>query len=459
MSEKPAISYIRFSKPSQATENAIASHRFRCVKAAETLGVNLPEEYIFLERMSGRRNDRPIFEHVCQMIRDQTVSVLIVRQDRQSRDCEMFLKLSKLFESTGVQLFELTKQRLINFSDPDDWADYMKAGINAERESRVNSARQKVQKEWAKHEGKVLGACPKGYRKSKETGGYEPDPGQWEVSLRMVEIFFECNYRTMAAIRQIDHELGIRWTHQGYREWLCSNVLRGELPYDSPSPVRHQALLTEAQAHQLDLIFKERCQPMRRQTQRTYPLSGLMRCGHCGEPLYVQLSTCTKSLRKYLLVSCKRSRNGYGCEAPNTGKKTKVKRSLPYSLVNGAVLNALQERSEAVIRRGLIEYDKVVDTPEIVELKAQIRSLEKLDDPDIAPALQKKNDRLMGLIAEQQKLGQNYLIRVEKLIQYGKDPNFWLLATEQELIVLYLEFVESVTCWIPDKKIVVKLRV
>jgi plasmid maintenance system antidote protein VapI len=127
--------------------------------------------------------------------------------------------------------------------------------------------------------------------------------------------------------------------------------------------------------------------------------------------------------------------------------------------VNGAVLNALQERSEAVIRRGLIEYDKVVDTPEIVELKAQIRSLEKLEDPDIAPALQKKNDRLMGLIAEQQKLGQNYLIRIEKLIQYGKDPNFWLLATEQELIVLYLEFVESVTCWIPDKRIEIKLRV
>lgn len=452
----PIAAYIRLSKQEQASPDSIAALKFQVREAARELGEELADEWILEDIMSGGRNDRPNFQKLVRLIEEQSIRIVIVRLDRLSRKAGTFLDLSRLFERSGVRLFDVLKRGFIDFSNPGEWGAYQRSGIDAEQESRVNSRRIRDRKKFMRHQGKVQGGkMPFGYRRSSE-GKYEIREDQRAIALQMVEIFLECGSSVVAA-REIYDRLGILWTYQGLAGWLQKPVLRGHTPYlydNHNSKQRkytellwntHEALISEDVGAQIDrAIEANRRIRGRNKSNRVFPLSGLLYCDRCGAIAHI----CT--WRTYANIYCSAHRKGTGCggkiDGETKGKMGKV--GTPYNVANDAVLEALRQRGEYLIEFGISTLTTSKETPEIAALKEQISKYEALAeaDPDLQPVLVKKRNDLQLLLKDEGDRGDNVQQLKEMLIQFSKIPDFWKDAGDEELAVLYWELVDRVCC-------------
>lgn len=452
----PIAAYIRLSKQEQASPDSIAALKFQVREAARELGEELADEWILEDIMSGGRNDRPNFQKLVQLIENQSIRIVIVRLDRLSRKAGTFLDLSKLFEKSGVRLFDVLKRGFIDFSNPGEWGAYQRSGIDAEQESRVNSRRIRDRKKFMRHQGKVQGGkMPFGYKRSSE-GKYEIREDQRAIALQMVEIFLECG-SSVAAAREIYDRLGILWTYQGLAGWLQKPVLRGHTPYlydNHNSKQRkytellwntHEALISEDVGAQIDrAIEANRRIRGRNKSNRVFPLSGLLYCDRCGATAHI----CT--WRTYANIYCSAHRKGTGCggriDGETKGKMGKV--GTPYQVADDVVLETLRKRGEDLIRLGFTNPETPKELPEVIALREQILKYEALAkvDPDLLPVLVKKRNDLQSLIRDEGDRGDNQRQLQEKLIRYAQIPGFWQKITQEEFTVVYWEFVDRVYC-------------
>lgn len=418
---------------------------------------------IFLDEMSGRRKDRPQFQKLIHLIENREVEIVVVRQDRLSRDSDMFQTLSKLFERTGVQLYETIRGRFINFKNPDEWAEFQRSGINAEHEARVVSLRAKERKEFMRFEGKVQGGrMPFGYRRSAE-GFYEPVPEEWDKARRMIEIFLECE-STVVAARQIGAELGIQYAYNGLHKWLQNYVLRGHTPYfdktrdeggcRKPSDVRwntHSALITPEMAERIDRVLAQN-KRFRGRTKnfKPKPLSGLLYCDRCGSIAHINGK----------MIYCNSYRRGYGClgtERPGRGGN-QIAIGTRYADAEKAVIEALMQRSEEVAIAGTTVYEQPeTESAEVLTLRQQIQQYEALNDPDLMPVLEKKRSALQQLLSTNEKSSNTLQHSREKLAGYAQIPDFWQMLTSVEREVVYREFVDKVCCAGLSVKVLLKI--
>ena len=77
------------------------------------------------------------------------------------------------------------------------------------------------------------------------------------------------------------------------------------------------------------------------------------------------------------------------------------------------------------------------EPPEAAALRDQIDRLQKLNDPDLEEAIQTKQQKLKNLLATSSPTDRE---RVAALAQ----PEAWEMATEEELRMIYLEFVSRI---------------
>ena len=463
--------YLRFSKQEQATPGAIDSHIYQANKAIKNIGLDPSEAIKYEDRMSGGRFDRPQFQQLLRDIESGKIDIVVVRQDRFSRKSGVFLELSEIIERTKIQLYDTIRQRFIDFNNPDDWSDYQRGGIEAERESRVNSLRIKHRKEYMRVEGKVQGGnAPFGYRRTA-SGHYELSEYA-PKAIRMAEIFVESR-SCVDSVRRIYEELDLEWSNPGFLEWLENVTLRGHTPYyagrdrygkkrKEPSEIRwntHPPLLTGQLLKDVDFTLqrnRDRRGAYREVTRRTYALSGLLRCGRCcGTGIIRHITSKKYPTNDYTYIFCSESQKGFGCGG-KVGKRRGLNTS--YEVAEAKVIEALCDRAAEIIAHGTRTIQEA-EPPEILILKQQISQYQEMVklDPDLSLVLDKKQSQLKALQQQSIERSGTLYYAQERLIEQAKDPLFWELATPEERQVLFYEFVERVNC--DGKKIEVKLRV
>ena len=80
----------------------------------------LDVKYIFEEKESGRKDDRPEFKRLCELTRDDIQIVVVWEISRLSRKAYMILKVAEDFAQKGISIYAL-KERLMTLEDDGSW--------------------------------------------------------------------------------------------------------------------------------------------------------------------------------------------------------------------------------------------------------------------------------------------------------------------------------------------------
>lgn len=440
------IGYYRSSKKDrERNPDAHNSHIFRLKKAFREAG--LPEDtLIIFDEMTGFRDDRPNFQRLVKLIENREVDIVVLRQDRLSRRSGMFSQLSDLFEKTGVRLYETTRSRFIDFSNPDDWADFQQVGVQSERERRVISQRQKYRREYMRSQGKVQGGrMPYGLRRSTE-GFYEWHPEQAPHIPRIVDIFVDtrsCSTTT----KLVFDELGIKFGYNGIRELLANPALRGHTVYQSgdepPRYNSHPALIGVDDASQIDEILAQnrRCRG-RAKKSSPKPLSGLLFCDRCGEIMH--------DMHGYLY--CKAYRRGYGCDRSSAHQfPGKVKRedavSTLYVDAERAAIEAITERIKDLIGNSPEPSQDRKEDEQVIELRSQINKSKALKIPQLEDAIARMERELQSLLTSEGDSDDVEQKRQKWIDRYQCNPDlFDSNASFLEGRILFKEWIIKILC-------------
>lgn len=116
-------------------------------------------ERIYLERMSGRKRDRPELSLMMEDLlasEDETRQVVCVSLDRLGRSTKNILELVDTFKANGIQLISLKEGSLIDETPQSQFFLTIMAAF-AELEAEMTRARVAEGLEAAKRRGKKLG--------------------------------------------------------------------------------------------------------------------------------------------------------------------------------------------------------------------------------------------------------------------------------------------------------------
>lgn len=466
--DKPVAGYYRLSKQEQLKPGTEDSHKFQIERQMQSVGEKFDLNHIYSDIMTGRKNDRPQFQQLLAAVKAKRYKAVFIRLDRMGRNAEFFHEIERAFKRSGTKLYDLGKWRYINFSDPRDWGEYHRAGIQAQEESLTIGYRLKLQKEFTRNQGKVLGGkIPIGYRRSSE-GYYEINPDTVETARRMIQIYFESNGSSVAAARQIREELGVEISYQGLMQWLRSPVLRGHTAYydrptggegeKSPSSKRtpatilwntHEALLDIETAERIDFLLESvKRQRGRRSSNRVYALSGLLFCDRCGSTATI---TSYAKRNEKPKIYCSGYRQGSGCGGKIEPNKRRQGFGTDYLMTELAVIEELRLKAIALAEIGFQHSVEKEETEETKKLRQEIYELKMKNDPDYLPVLQVKEARLMALLSEGTKEEDHLDHLRQKLITIAQAAGdnwleFCVRMHPLELSELFKEFVSSVKC-------------
>lgn len=486
--DRPSAEYYRLSKQEQANPNSEASHRFQIQRAIEMAGAVFEEAHIYRDIMSGRRTDREDFQRLLEAVRLRRYAAVFVRLDRLSRDAELFHEIERIFSGSRTRLFNISKLRFIDFNDPNDWGDFHREGVKAEEESRIISYRIKLQKEFSRSQNKIQGGrLPLGYLRDRETGRYVIAEDERVKLLRAIDIFFECSCSSVVAVREIEDELGLKYSYQGFVGLLRSPVLREHTPYwgrdtngmgetrngSAREPERvvfntHPAIVSPALAERIDRALEENTKRRgKNRNSQIYALSELLYCDRCDSSCVITSWSGRDKLQR-AKIYCAGHRKNSGCggkiDSFRKGERTKPI-GTDYQFALDTVIEALCQRSTQLATVAARDFElesnssEFIETPEIKQLRQQISQHEKLaqDDLDMLPILQKKRTLLeKALMAIDFGDTESEKLRSE-LIEFAQEPEFWQQLTPPELKEVLQRFVESIRC--DGRSIVVKLRV
>lgn len=427
------------------------------------MGCENPE--VFTDIQSGRNDDRPDFEKLIGKIQRREVDlVIIARIDRITRNLEMNARLVKLFESTGVKLYEGLLGRVLNFEA--DWEYFVTSGVRAEGESRTLSIRIRAGKKFLRHLGRVQGGkVPLGYQRSEE-GKYEPDLERWEIAQQMIAVFLRCR-SPVAASREIHRSLGVSMHYNSLLRWLQNDVLRGHTPYlldkkrvngkRLPKEIRyntHPALLPPPLAKEVDEMLAEvRQQRGVNVNHRVYPLSGLMWCELCGGNCTISVMPSGKNNERWL-VYCGNYRKGIKgtiCGdrlSPNGKPAPKGKVGFSYGKIEEAVIDALCQRS-IELATSTVEDLKVLPTitppsVEVLEVERHIAQIEQLIQAmgDESGLLRQKIAEIKSKIPTPENQGEDSEESKQLLITVGSDRLYWEQLTSLDRKLIFKRFVK-----------------
>lgn len=425
------------------------------------------ERLHFQDIQSGRRDDRPDYQKLIQVIAEGRIDVLIVtRIDRIARDAETNAKIQKLLERNGVQLYEILLGRFLDWNNPHDWSYFIEAGVKAEGESRMLSARIKQTFEYHRAQGRFGGGqvgFP--YRRSKE-GFIEPDPEAWEIAVKLILIYLEENGARMRTIIRLREELKYEKTQNWLTRWLNSPLIRGHSPVNSRNKNgawkditdydvvenTHVSLFSDPRLvgaeEQLAAILKanKRIKGAARSMQQ-YPLSGLLFCGRCGASCHIKKAVDKKRGYSYTYVVCSdRNFRGKNCGGDYGFHTSNRMVNTHYSEAEEAVIKAISARAKDLLALSKQEViDQPKDTPQITALRNQIKNLEALKDNDLNDVIAKKTTQLNRLLLENSgnKIPNE---KQELLLLQLANPNGWMLLSQSELTQTYRTLIKQILC-------------
>jgi hypothetical protein len=278
-------------------------------------------------------------------------------------------------------------------------------------------------------------------------------------------------------LNQIGKKYGVektqRWCDyprdvKSFRIWLTGQTIRGNLEYfthrklnqDKNYPTQivyntHETLLTDSEIKHIDTILAQS------RTYRTRKIKhlwvGKLFCS-CGSPMIVSVSKTTSKLKGKTMYNYLVCKSAY----PNTpqiklkianGELPKCNARTSYGLtvekLDQMCIEGLTQRADELAVKVLPQSETTIP-PEVIELRGQIKLYSRLvlDDADLQPILDKKRQRLNLLEATTAATSGNMVHEQlrQKLVEYGRDKQFWELATPSEKRLLYAEFIRQIVC-------------
>lgn len=457
MYSKPVARYGRVSTEEQARDTeALERQLFQLATCASQWGP-LNDDWLLVDIQSGRRDDRPEFQKLVKAIEQRKIErVILTRIDRITRDLETNARLAKLFQKTGVRIYEMMLGRDLDFANPNDWEYFVRSGVEAERESRMLSIRTKAGIEYLKHRNRIVGGkVTWGYRRSPNNTP-EIDPELFDLARTVVEVFLrERSPVTLSRIMSKDY--GITKTYQAWRRWLQSPMPRGHIGYGqnragadgamwSYRDIRwntHDAIISPSEAKEIDSILDDNRRIWGANRQRDIkPLSGLFECAICGGTGQITGQNDRYKSGPFVYCSNRRRSLGIGCGALPLDRKRK---GLKYQDAEEAVIAALCDRASDIIHAVGIELEDQPEPEEDLKLRSQIEQIQRLikEVGDSSGLLRQKIAELEGQ-ATTAKPPSTLEEDRKALGDHGGDPTGWRRLEPENKRGMFKRFVDRI---------------
>ena len=359
----------------------------------------------------------------------EVVATALTRLGRDAAESDAFVRLC---DQQGVRCRSLA-EGLLTMETPEDLLLTRLRGSLSQGESMRIRQRVVAGLEQGRRLGKPMRRPCWGYRLRQDRMALEPDPEQFPRAQELIRVLRANDWRMIPTLREHPELTPFR-SCRGLRAWMLNPTLRGGVGYRQVKNHqfqeilwdRHPALLTHA-----DFAEFERALERNRRhwgvnvATRPRLLTSLCVCDECGCRL------CYIPDRRIPGLRCK----GDGCS--QLYRSTREERIVPFII--DALAAGAAERLAAMVEQG--------ESAEIVELRQQIKRLELLHDPELAPVIQAKAIRLESLIRQP--------ATDQELIRRLADRKLFDLATAEQLRAIFQQTVEAVTI---SKQVPVAIR-
>jgi DNA invertase Pin-like site-specific DNA recombinase len=348
---------------------------------------------LFVEKISGRREDRPELTRLCDRAlalakSGESVEVLFVEFSRWGRNTSYALKLVETLELAGVKIREIrgteisvaTSSGLLNTGMKALLAHYYSVQLS-ERVKRAYDRRRA--------EGRPLcGNPPLGYRWAADHSQIEPDPATWPIARAIVDRMLrgDSKYSICKWLLE-DHD--IRRSADGINRLCRSEAWRGHIVDRKHGRLlrdTHPALITEDEYQALERRLAINRQLRGANQGKVYAIpssgGGIVRCATCG---FAETTSTTQG-RRY-----------FRCVQHDCPSRQKYLRS---EVIEAAIQEAIVEAAEAVADATLAATTEATLDPRVVQLEDELQQLTGLAHrPAVALEIQQIEAELAQLKA------------------------------------------------------------
>ncbi|MEA5593337.1 fdxN element excision recombinase XisF [Rivularia sp. UHCC 0363] len=454
------VGYCRVSSKQQFTDGHALE---RYIDALVKYGI--PQSLIYFDVETGVSDTREGFGTVLELVRaDRVKQVVIPNFDRLTRSPLQWEQARELFAKHEVQI-KFLEDGDLDLTSPDGlFTGRVKAALAAQVRDRLRShsiaghAKHREREEpykpifgYIKIDGAIL---------TNQSLYPKSDLTYFQVARKLVDLFLECkslgktleNFKQQFYLHPASYggkiHLKAPSSSTGIRSWLLNAQLRGKLQYLSfghktPQIIIdsiHQPLISDSEWLMIKSIFEDNktrkkgvsCDKLKN------PLSGVARCRNCGGAMSQKVNYKNKAGEWGRFLTCRNARNrNERCKAiyARTYKLT-------LDIAEKQVQIGLIARSQQIAN--LVPTEKP-NNPKIQELNDSILMLERLNDPDLYDAIEKKRTQLFQ-IQESEKLDAVESSEKVKLLQYMQHPDFWEGMTPYDRNLVYRELIEVVWC-------------
>jgi len=429
------VGYARVSTEKGEQLSALETQKSRL----KTAGV----KKIYTDVESGRSNDRQAFNDLLQLIDKRAVKEIVVtRFDRLGRDAA-FVDAALVLASKKSVVIRTIDTGVVDTESPTGFLMSRISTSLAEMESKMLSMRVKKALDQRWKDGKIPRAkIPWGYYRDKQVDKdrLELHPVEADRARHFLKQLKKNGYRFSKTLIEYD-DIPLATT-SSVKRWLCNPILRGGIGFEKTSPYEykkiiwglHEPLIKHEDWYAIKRIIEFNKKAWGRSSKITPKLlSGLVLCSCCNNRM-AYASRKTKTQPYYL--KC----NTYKCDFYN--KRTKQ------SMIVEAINSALTKRSKELA--SLTETEPVA----VTKLRNEIDTLTKLDDPDLKEAIERKKEKLTGLLLTESPI-------LKERAELMGEPGFWKHAVnlpDNRLREIYLEFVLKVIAN-PTEVVGVDLRI
>ena len=404
---------VGYCRVSSGEQRSALESQIQRVKAA---GV----DRVITDVESGRNPDREgILELLTLIDGRQATEIVATRVDRLGRDASATDSLIVLAGKRGVKITTLDGGQ-VEAETPTGFLMARLSTSLAEMESKMLSLRvRKGLEQRRKTHAPCRGRAPWGYAVSEDKSRFVRDVSSWDAAQEFLDILRSKGWRMHSALDLFKGPCPLN-SCRAVKAWLLNPILRGGIGYHQSKTTLlyaevvwdlHEPLISHSEFRQMLLKMEENRRQWGRNVSRVpNVLTGLCWCPNCGKKLKYAGG------RTIPAVICATR----GCISRY--------KSTHESLVIEAVNKALAAKAEQ-LGQHITE-----EPPEAADLRDQIDRLQKLNDPDLEDAIKTKQQKLTNLLATASPTDR---ARVAALA----DEKAWEMATEEELRLIYLEFV------------------
>ena len=474
-----SIGYFRLS-----TENQLDDYHSFDAYMDRFLKFGFPESKILYDIASGKDNTRVNYQKILTMVKNKEIeNVYVPEISRLSRSVGGFEEALEYFSITGVNLITLDGHRY-KFETPMDRTNVRLLVLFATQEREMNAYRANKGLDYLRSQGRAIqGVFPY----LNEDGKLVPNTKKYKNTNKTVWNIGKEVVETYLAVQTLSGTLEILIEKYGKKEntkedfphdvsglkrWLTRESMRGNIEYfgndykykkytkNKREPIiiynTHEPLISEEEYKQIKTLLKIGKKSKHNGAKLRNLWVGKLFC-YCGSPMYVHSNIPKQKF--YILCKASVPCNNTSRVKQKLGIEKKCECKGAYGLtldrLDEIVIEGLCKRAEEIANTYFPEEDSVIN-PEVEALNKQIDKYQILaeDDPDLIPVLNKKIQRREYLINQQQVKSVNQLASLrKKLIIFGSDRSFWMMATPAEKKLLYQDFIDRITCWKGDVSI------